>query len=350
MFFSVFLLISCIKQEIFEKQIPVKYDLDVKLEYPRIMWSFYDRKMQKPIQEMLDKTLETVKDKWTFNFLTYENLSNFLDVSTFPSNLRNTLPAHQSDYIRLRLLEKYGGWWIDTALIINSNDIMEDFYSEAVTKHSHLVAVCNVQCPRKLIEDGFMYAPKGSIVIKEWLKELEKAHVMGQQNYIYSLYRSGVTFPFYIFEPNYPIARPYMTTYAAQQKTLDQIVPRNTTILIHRPEVSLYQLNYECHKNAYCVRRVYFNKEKLKKYPIVKLNSWVREIVFRSDDTVTCYDSFIEPNPLKKGMDYPKDRIKRSVFYHFISNISMDLLVVIVFNILKNYLVGYQNENKLISK
>lgn len=287
-----------------------------KLEYPRIMWSFYDREMPAPIKEMFDETVKNVNNSWKFFYLTYDNLSLYLNTSTFPSHLRSVLPAQQSDYIRMRLLEQYGGWWIDTALIINNNNIMEEFYDEIVEKKAEFFGVCNLQCPRKLIEDGFIYAPKGSIVIRKWREEMEKIHKVGQKNYIYNTYRSGVTIPFCLFEPRYPKVNPYMTAFAAEQKVLDRLIPRNTSLVLRYGNETLYKWLSFMYSNNLKYEDVYYNKKLRRSFPLIKINTYIRRNLFKGQGTVTAYDAFYEPHPLIKGMSLSEERMDDTIIQY----------------------------------
>lgn len=300
---EVFLFVKTFSNDVSETNEMELKNINNNLEYPRIIWSFYDRELPLPIREMVDTTLENIEGKWKFYFLTYENVSSYIDISKFPPWFYGYLPAHQSDFIRLLLLEKYGGWWIDSSIIINDNLVLEDLYKECVDKKCELVAICNKQCPRKMIENSFFYAPKGSEVIKEWVKEVSQVHELGRENYMYSLYRTGVTIPSDVFWPKYPVMSPYLSSFAAQQKALDRLVPRNTSLVIHKGQDLLFKLNYDCKLNIKCIKKNYMNKNKRKEYPIIKLNSYVRLELFKRENTVTAYDSFVEPHELKEGMN-----------------------------------------------
>lgn len=273
-----------------------------ELKFSRYVWSFYDRKMPDIIQRIFDRTYNIVSKNWEYKYLTYDNISLYLNTSLFPSHFKKMLPAHQSDYVRLCLLSKYGGWWIDTAIIVNNDSIMEEMYEEGKESNAELVGVCYLQCPRKLIETSFFYAPKGSVILKEWMKEFAFAEEIGESNYLYKIYREGITFPQITFGPKYPFIDPYMVVFGAQQKALDRNIARNTSMVIHPAVDSIFKLINECNRNPKCINKTLNNKEKVKEYRVIKMNSWLRRKLFPKGKTVTAYDPFYEPHPLIAGM------------------------------------------------
>lgn len=283
---------------------------------------------------MYDITRENVKDKWKYNFISYNNISLFLNITSFPPHFYKLLPAHQSDYIRMRLLEEYGGWWIDTSLIINDNNIMEEFYKEIVDMKAEFFGVCNLECPRKLVENGFIYAPKGSIVIKKWREEMEEINKEGLSNYVYNTYRQGVTFHYGLFNFNYPYLRTYMTSFVAEQKVFDRLMPRNTSIIIKDGRDTLYAMHKYCEENKISYSSLYFDKEKRKMFPLIKINSWLRKRIFIGLGTVSAYGVIYDPVKLKTGSVGYEGRLTNMLIYLFI-HFFIVLLIICIY-LMKN--------------
>jgi len=76
-----------------------------------------------------------------------------------------TLPT-QADAIRVAILEKYGGIWMDMDIIITNYNFMKNIfgYDLAFFGNSH----------EKTPAIGFIYASKNSKIIKEWLINIIK--------------------------------------------------------------------------------------------------------------------------------------------------------------------------------
>ena len=67
--------------------------------------------------------------QWEVKSLDFNSINDFIDIKIKRSILNNLCIAHQSDIIRLHLLEKYGGVWVDASLfcIIPLDNWLENF-------------------------------------------------------------------------------------------------------------------------------------------------------------------------------------------------------------------------------
>ena len=74
--------------------------------------------------------------------------------------------AVQSDAIRIALLNKYGGIWIDTDTIILNNKLLKKL------KDYELIMIREGNTKYHFI--GFIYALKNSTILKKWLKQIIK--------------------------------------------------------------------------------------------------------------------------------------------------------------------------------
>lgn len=77
--------------------------------------------------------IKDLNQDWNINIITYDNVIDFLPnflhiVESYP----NRLKAHQSDLLRLMLLEKYGGIWIDSSVYLMSP--LDDFIDNILNK------------------------------------------------------------------------------------------------------------------------------------------------------------------------------------------------------------------------
>lgn len=65
------------------------------------------------------KSWKLLNPEYEVIFITDDNLHEFVDVSRFPESFTQLSLAHQSDFIRLRLLMDYGGFWVDATCLCN---------------------------------------------------------------------------------------------------------------------------------------------------------------------------------------------------------------------------------------
>jgi hypothetical protein len=114
---------------------------------------------------------------WTIHMVTESTVHNFLNPTEFPPCIKSNTDKssidkniQQSDIIRLLLLEKYGGIWLDSSIILQSridsqwfpqNYDIGGFYIDAFTTDQNY----------KVFENWFISAPKNSPFIKLWKKE-----------------------------------------------------------------------------------------------------------------------------------------------------------------------------------
>ena len=99
--------------------------------------------------------------------LDYSNLHKYLNSSIISKILfkKMTLPI-QADAIRVAILEKYGGIWMDMDTIITNNQFFKNVF------RYDLAFFGNPQT--KIPAIGFIYATKNSRIMKEWLINIKK--------------------------------------------------------------------------------------------------------------------------------------------------------------------------------
>lgn len=105
----------------------------------RIIWALWDSDdVPEDVREMISVTRTSLVN-FTFCFLTHKNVSKILDFSSFPKNYPKYTVNRKSDVLNLRLLEKYGGIYIDASTYINSGQEMEWFFAEAVKTRAQAI-------------------------------------------------------------------------------------------------------------------------------------------------------------------------------------------------------------------
>ena len=165
--------------EISEKIKSLFIKKDTKQKY---VFTFWEPKDKIPAYvKLCMKTWQKHLPDYKIIVLDYENLNEWLGYGYFDEYLYNTfLLAQQADAIRVALLYKYGGIWLDADTIITSDKINN---------------IINHKAGTTLIDYhvGFIAAKKGSIFLKKWLKEIKKRILL------HKLYRcfSGILKYFY---------------------------------------------------------------------------------------------------------------------------------------------------------
>ena len=131
---------------------------------PKIIWSYWDTEEVPEIVKLSIKSWKKTSPQYKINFMNQKNVEEYVSL---PTNWK-TLPAYrQSDIIRLRLLEKYGGVWIDASTIL-----LEDLDKFISKDNLTLFITPSSSLENPVFENWFISAPPNNPVIKLWIEEV----------------------------------------------------------------------------------------------------------------------------------------------------------------------------------
>lgn len=160
------------KKEIIENWITIG-DLN-QLEtasIPRKIWIYWESSEK---NELVDLCINQIKELHT-NFeiivLNKKNLNNYLNLPEINVNLPEAIVA---DYIRLYLLKKYGGIWLDASILLNEN---LNWILERIKKNQTFVFYsdeCTLDNNRPIIENWMIICEEKNEFISDWFEEFEK--------------------------------------------------------------------------------------------------------------------------------------------------------------------------------
>jgi hypothetical protein len=98
------------------------------------------------------------------HLINHENIKNYLD--NIPEYFYKLCPAHQADYVRVCVILKYGGIWMDSdTLVLDSLDSLFDFVNN---KNGFFIRENN-----KIICNGIFGSKSNSDLLKEWKNKME---------------------------------------------------------------------------------------------------------------------------------------------------------------------------------
>jgi hypothetical protein len=242
---------------------------------PKKIWIFWDNEtLPKDIKLIYDNNIK-ILDGWDIKMLNNNNVKDYIDVDSFPNNYKNAGPAHKSDLIRLKLLEKYGGVWMDAGIIINSKDELEKLHKDTLENQYELTAFTLDEKDanytyHQYIENWFLIAPQNSNVISIWLKEFENAFTIGFDEYTNYIKA----------KPNIKLCSRLDTTYLTQHRALQvalQTNPTNTItnsnhkLLLLNSEEYMFKLMKNCDWKFDCIKDKFENDKNTKNIPSIKL-------------------------------------------------------------------------------
>jgi hypothetical protein len=110
-----------------------------------------------------------------FQISTY-NDDKFRGEFYIPPNYDSLIPQAKSDYVRLCLIEKYGGIWLDASMIVVGS--LSAIYSDIDYVTGFYASWSDLY-----MESWFIAAPQNNILISKWKSEFIRAIDMGFDNY-----------------------------------------------------------------------------------------------------------------------------------------------------------------------
>jgi len=134
------------------------------------IWTYWDQgnKNISPFHNMCIKTWRKMNPEHRIIIVDKYNIFKYICKKDLPPNWKDIESAqHKSDFVRLALLEKYGGIWLDITTIcvrpinsvFNQTKSLEGF----------------VKTNTDVFENWFITGKKGSKIIKKWKEEMLKA-------------------------------------------------------------------------------------------------------------------------------------------------------------------------------
>ncbi|MBF7688989.1 glycosyltransferase family 32 protein, partial [Acinetobacter rathckeae] len=143
-----------------------------KENIPKVIWMYWESEHPNHLVDYCIENTKNVCCDYDVFILNSSNIHKYIDMPSLDD--KKLKKAIQADYIRLALLKKYGGIWMDASIFItqdfswfldkldqNSNFL---FYSDHCTTNSEL----------PIFENWFIAAPKNSLLIADWFSEFEK--------------------------------------------------------------------------------------------------------------------------------------------------------------------------------
>jgi hypothetical protein len=186
--------------EIKKKLLPIKMNTKIPINIlnntDKIIWSYWH-------SENIPLTVHIAYHTWHKNNIDYiichisdKNLFHYINKKDLPDNFNNKIIQHRADIIRLILLEKYGGIWLDSTIYLNKplntkwDPKNYDVGGFVLTKNINLY-----------FENWFISAPKHSKLIKEWKKEfLYASSFKNSDDYINKITKEGINLDIIVYK------------------------------------------------------------------------------------------------------------------------------------------------------
>ena len=117
-----------------------------------------------PVVRFCKRSWEKYSGDREIVYLTDDNIKQYLDVDSFPENIKKAPVQAYSDYLRISLIEKHGGVWLDATVFLTKP---LDSWLPDYLKDWDMFLFSNVK-PGRLIASWFIAAERGHEAIVEW--------------------------------------------------------------------------------------------------------------------------------------------------------------------------------------
>ena len=238
---------------------------------PRIIWSYWNDPQIPPKVENIMREREILLSTWEHRVLNEESVHNYIPRDAFPEGYYQLSHQHKADWIRLYLLKNYAGCWMDSSIIVNRSDEIEEIYEESLSIQSELSAYSHSGSDT-YIETFLIMAPVDSKVIKVWFTEYTSAIEMG-----FLPYKKKVTSKIDVSNCFSGEDDVYLTTSAALQYTLRVQLYNKPRMVLKDRYKTIYKYLNECNHDSKCVISKIKNTPKNEQPANIKLTRFNRE-------------------------------------------------------------------------
>ena len=134
---------------------------------PKIIWSYWDNPDVPDFVSKCRKNWAKFAPNYEICYLNKNNIEDY--ITNMPENWQSLPPYRQADVLRLKLLEKYGGIWMDASILLLENP--DKFVGGDVT----LFTTPTTTNADPVYENWFIASTPNNEIIKKWVVEVEKA-------------------------------------------------------------------------------------------------------------------------------------------------------------------------------
>lgn len=255
---------------------------------PKIIWTYWNDQNIPPLVEKIMSHRARILTGWKQIIVSDSTIKQYVE----PPDVYYTLgQTHKSDWLRLALIKKYGGCWMDATIIVNSEEALNEIYEENNRRKSEFTGFYT---PLGLIQDNkstfieswCILAPRGSRVIDAWYDEYVKACKMGFLEYKKSSLKIHNFSP-HIYKPDNEDV--YLTVYAACQMAIQKRLGGVSNILLYNSYDTMYKLHWQCwddDKKDYdhdCIANRIRDDPSVKQMAFIKITGHTRKFLDKID-------------------------------------------------------------------
>lgn len=138
---------------------------------PKIIWMYWDGNNGNALVDLCISNTKTVCNDFDVRVLNNQTILAYIELPVFNEELPIAVKA---DYIRLALLKKYGGIWMDASIFLTEN---LNWVLEKISNNSTFVFYsdhCTTDYTNPIVENWFIATTKDNEFINDWFAEFQK--------------------------------------------------------------------------------------------------------------------------------------------------------------------------------
>lgn len=145
---------------------------------PKIIWTYWDNSIPLSVVKLINEW-EYLNPSWKVIILTNKNLSRFLKTNELPEKFFDGIetPQYSSDIVRISILIKYGGVWLDASIkLLNSLDwVIDEFNKKNIDYLGYQMPSFTTNIHKPIIESWFIASKPNTIFLKDVYKQMKSA-------------------------------------------------------------------------------------------------------------------------------------------------------------------------------
>lgn len=256
---------------------------------PKTIWMYWDSTVLPKNVELIKQYNEPAFREWNLIYLNPTTLYEYIDKGHFPVGYHELLVQHKADWIRLYVLRKYGGVWIDASIIFNDKNSLNKIWAQTIKQQSVFTAfygnvfmkdqffthISGKKLPL-LIDNWFIMAPKNSYIIQLWFDEYTQAIREGLFNYKQRAIQEGVDIHAIHFKNAEDV---YLTQHICIEKIFQKTLKTLPSHILISSDTSMLRIQNKCKWKHECVVNTILHDPQTRKLPYVKLTRHERDDV-----------------------------------------------------------------------
>jgi phage shock protein PspC (stress-responsive transcriptional regulator) len=174
-----------------------KYDIGNEYVLPRVIYGYWDNLEENEIiQAHVNTWYRNVAPGWKVVMITRKNVHNYVDPE-FLEKFKNIDAVRFSDFLRVYLLSKNGGVWMDAGTILINGDFLEKYREEMIRQKIDILIYefkAHSKPEQPYLENWFLMSPKGSLFITDLYNEFNNAYDMDFVKYKHEVLAPKINF------------------------------------------------------------------------------------------------------------------------------------------------------------